>query len=33
MPNKKSVDYARLQVEYENIIVKKLSEQLGLRGL
>ena len=32
MPNKKSVDYARLQVEYENIIVKKLSEQLGLKS-
>ena len=32
MPNKKSVDYARLQVEYENVIVKKLAEQLGLKS-
>ena len=32
MPNKKSVDYARLQVEYENVIVEKLAEQLGLKS-
>jgi large subunit ribosomal protein L5 len=32
MPKKESTDRARLQVEYENIIAKKLAKQLGLKS-
>jgi len=32
MPKKGSTDCARLQVEYEDIIAKKLAEQLGLKS-
>jgi large subunit ribosomal protein L5 len=33
MPKKGNTDKARLQVEYENIIAKKLAEKLGLKSV